>query len=238
MNPLLHKAVLAAFAALAMLGCASAPPNTATAPDGSGWHAVALPGKAATEYRWTHKQGRRALAAVADRSASMKRKHLRLPPEAVGEVSFSWWVDQLIADADVSRAETEDAPVKLLFAFGGDHGRLPARARRLFDLAEALTGERPPFATLVYVWDPRATPETVILNPRTDRIRKIVLDSGDQALGRWRDHRRNLAADYRRAFGEDPGQLLSVAVMTDSDNTGSSARAWYGPIEFHPPASP
>ncbi len=234
LNRRLVLAALAAGAAATLPGCASAPPAVSTDADGAVWQAVSLPGKPATEYRWTHKQGRRALAAVADRSASMKRRRLQLPAEDVSEVSFSWWVDQLIPQADVSRAETEDAPVKLLFAFDGDHGRLTPRNRRLFDLAEALTGERPPFATLVYVWDPRAATETVIPNPRTDRIRKIVLDSGHSGLGRWRDHRRDLAADFRRAFGENPGALLSVAVMTDGDNTGSQTRAWYGPIAFHP----
>ena len=49
----------------------------------------------------------------------------------------------------------------------------------------------------------------------------------------WRDHRRDLVADFRRAFGEDPGPLQAIAVMTDTDNTGSQAEAWYGPITLH-----
>jgi hypothetical protein len=44
---------------------------------------------------------------------------------------------------------------------------------------------------------------------------------------------RPLAADFRRAFGEDPGPLLSVGVMTDSDNTRSQARSWYGEVTLH-----
>ena len=73
---------------------------------------------------------------------------------------------------------------------------------------------------------------TVVVNPRTDRIRKIVVDSGPQHLRRWRDHQRNLAEDFRRAFHEEPGPLVSVAVMSDSDNTASKAQAWYGDIRF------
>jgi hypothetical protein len=52
-------------------------------------------------------------------------------------------------------------------------------------------------------------------------------------LRQWRDHRRDLAADFRLAFGEEPGPLQSIAVMTDTDNTGSSAQAWYGAITLH-----
>jgi hypothetical protein len=74
---------------------------------------------------------------------------------------------------------------------------------------------------------------SVVVNPRTDRVRKIVLDSGPAELGRWREHRRELAEDFRRAFGEEPGRLVGIAVMTDGDNTRTRSHAWYGAIELH-----
>jgi len=83
------------------------------------------------------------------------------------------------------------------------------------------------------VWDAAAPVGTVIVNPRSDRIRKIVVDSGPTQLRRWREHRRNLAADYRLAFGEEPGALAAIALMTDSDNTASRAQSWYGPVDLH-----
>jgi hypothetical protein len=85
----------------------------------------------------------------------------------------------------------------------------------------------------MYVWDAHAAPGSVIVNPKTDRVRKIVVDAAGDGLGQWRDHRRDFTADYRRVFGEEPGRLVAVAVMTDTDNTGTRAEAWYGPILFH-----
>jgi hypothetical protein len=41
-----------------------------------------------------------------------------------------------------------------------------------------------------------------------------------------------VVADFRAAYGEDPGELIGIAVMTDSDNTGTEAEAFYGPIEL------
>jgi len=117
-------------------------------------------------------------------------------------------------------------------AFDGDTRRLPARTQALFDLAEALSGERPPYATLMYVWDATAPVGSVIINPRTDRVRKIVVDSGSTELGRWREHQRDLRADFRLAFGEEPGAVVSVAKMTDSDNTQGRASAYYGAISL------
>ncbi|MBC7940412.1 MAG: DUF3047 domain-containing protein [Chitinophagaceae bacterium] len=229
------RCAAAGWLALLSAGCALQGPagSDTVAPPPHAWHPVALPGKASTHYTPAHKDGRAAIAAVSVRSASMWRRQMSVPTGDLGDVSFSWWVPHLMPDASVADVEREDASARVLFAFGGDLGRLTARNRMLFDLAEALTGEKPPFATLMYVWDASAPVGSVIVNPRSDRIRKIVVDSGPQQLGRWREHRRDLTADFRRAFGEAPGTLRSVAMMTDSDNTRSSAQAWYGPVRVH-----
>jgi hypothetical protein len=216
---------------LALGGCASLAPTSPPSPDPD-WHAVSLPGKAPTQYELSLKEGRWAIAARSSQSASMWRRKLQRAPEQINGVRFSWWVQDVIADASVADASREDAPARVMFGFDGNHATLPARTRLMLDLAEALTGEKPPYATLMYVWDAQAPVGTVIVNPRSDRIRKIVVDSGDAQLRRWREHRRDLAADFRLAFGEAPGTLLSVALMTDSDNTRSQALSWYGPVVF------
>ena len=58
---------------------------------------------------------------------------------------------------------------------------------------------------LMYVWDNRAMPRPSLHSRRTDRIRKIVLESGAAHVGQWRNYERDVLADYRRAFGEEPG---------------------------------
>jgi hypothetical protein len=157
----------------------------------------------------------------------------------LSQVSWSWWVDAVIAEADLSDPDRTDAPVRLIFAFEGDRDRLSGRNRLLFDLARALTGEEPPYASLVYTWASSTPVETLLNNPRSDRIRKIVVDSGSEKTKCWREHRRDLVADFQRAYGEAPGRLVGVAIMTDADNTRSQARAWYGRIHLHQPvASP
>ena len=121
---------------------------------------------------------------------------------------------------------------RVIFAFDGDRSRLSARNRAMFDLAQALTGEQPPYATLMYVWETRKPVGTVVVNPRSDRIRKLVVDAGPDHLGTWRVHQRDLTADFMHAFGERPGPLVAIGKMTDADNTRASAEAWYGPIEL------
>lgn len=214
---------------MGIAGCASGPEVVPTPP---GWTEFRLPGKRSTRYTAVRDGSIEWIRAEADASASMLRRPLRIEPEALGQVAFSWRVPRLIDGADLTAGDASDSPARIVLAFAGDAARLPERTRAMFDLAQVLTGESPPYATLMYVWDNRLAPETVLHSPRTDRIRKIVVDSGRSALGTWRHHRRDLAADYRRAFGEAPGPLVGLGLMTDADNTGSRASAWYGAVRF------
>jgi Protein of unknown function (DUF3047) len=229
-SPLLYPALLAT---LLLTACATAPDGAANG-GSSEWSDMHLPGKRPTLYSWTQKDGRSALQADSQSSASMWRRRLDPAPVAVGPVSFSWWVQDLVPGASVADVDREDAPARVIFGFEGDRRQLSARTRAMFELAHALTGEAPPYATLMYVWDSKLPVGSVVINPRSDRIRKIVVDSGPAGLRSWRDHRRDLAADFRLAFGEEPGALSSVAVMTDSDNTRTQSRTWYGSVQWQP----
>jgi Protein of unknown function (DUF3047) len=219
---------LAGMATLPLLPACGTAPKPITASEE--WHDVPLPGKPRTAYRWEVQPEGRVLVARAEGSASMYRKRLARPRATVSDVEFAWWTQALPDGGDVGSAEASDAAARVMFAFGGDHAKLSARNHLLFELAHALTGETPPFATLAYVWDTQAPVGRLVVHPRSDRMRKIVVETGRDGLGQWRRYRRNLAADYRLAFGEAPGPLLAVAVMTDSDNTRSQLTTRYRDI--------
>ena len=215
-------------------GCALIPPPSIkdSAAAAEGWHEVPLPGKQATRYARVRKDGRLAVHARAQSSASMWRRKIDVPADRLGQARWAWRVDRLNLQASIADVDAEDAVARVIFAFDGDRSRLSARNRAMFDLAQALTGEPPPYATLMYVWETRKPLGSVVVNPRSDRIRKLVVDSGPEHLGTWRVHQRNLVADYERAFGEKPGPLMAIGKMTDADNTRASAEAWYGAIEL------
>ncbi len=60
----------------------------------------------------------------------------------------------------------------------------------------------------------------------------IVVESGGEKLDQWVNEERNIHEDYIKAFGEEPPLISGVAIMTDTDNTGESATAYYGDIQF------
>lgn len=217
-----------------LAGCSHGPRVAETSESAgafAGWQHWTLPGKTATDYRPVRYGGTHdAMEAQARASASLLRRALDLDPQEIGDIRFSWKVPMLVPAADMARRETEDAVVRIVLTFDGDRSRLSARDRALSELAQLMTGEPLPYATLMYVWCPTRVPGSVILNPRTDRIRKLVVESGPARLNQWLDYERDIRADFLEVFGEEPGRLLHVAIMSDGDNTGSEFRAWYGPV--------
>lgn len=248
MGIVLRAATVAALALLA--ACAATPdggaPDTVTPahvrsfsghPPGEalpqGWRPWTLSRfKRPTEYRLVDDRGRTVVHARADASASGLVHPLRLDPARYPLLQWQWKVDALVDKADNAQKHLEDAPARLVVSFDGDMDRLPLQDRMFFDNVRLLTGQQMPYATLMYIWGNRAPRESLIHNRHTSRVRMIVVDSGAERLGAWQPVTRNVLEDYRRAFGEEPGRITAVGIMTDTDNTGEQAHAWYGDISF------
>lgn len=227
MHRIFHIAALAVLALLC--GCATVSTSDPATALGEHWSAQRLPGKRSTEYATATRAGQRCTQARANRSASLWRRSVRLEPRDWRKLQFSWWVDSLSTHATVADVDRDDASARLVLAFDGDTSRLSARNQMLFELAHTLTGEAPPYATLMYVWDASAPIGTIITNGRSDRVRKIVVESGPTRLRLWRHYERDAQADFLAAFGESPGALIGMAFMTDADNTQAQVEACYGP---------
>jgi hypothetical protein len=198
-----------------------------------GWRAWRLSKfKKPTQYRLVDDAGRVVVKAIAQASASGLVHPLKVDPRLHPWLSWQWKVDELIPAADNTRKHAEDSPLRVVVSFAGDIGSLPVGERVFFDNVRLLTGQQLPYATLMYIWENRAPRDTVIPNLHTSRIKMIVAESGRKRLGTWQEVTRNVVEDFRRAFGEEPGPITAVGIMTDTDNTGENAHAYYGDIAF------
>lgn len=233
---------------LAAAGCAFAPVTDAPLPptawekagragqaqasEASLWKHQSFPGKRKNRYQFVWREGRPAMAVQSEAAISALRQVVYTQAAPVQGIRFSWKVAALLEQADLQDSARSDSPVRIVLTFDGDRSRLSARDLMLSELARSLTGEDMPYATLMYVWSNQLPVGTVVSSRRTDRIRKMVIESGPAGLNRWLDYERDVRADFERAFGEAPGRLMAVGIMTDSDNTGGSVRAWYGPVSL------
>jgi Protein of unknown function (DUF3047) len=216
----------------------SALPAAANAPDGLSapvqvqWQHRTFPGKKPGRYEVVSVDGRAVVASESDASASMLRQTVRVEASQLSSVKFSWKVPALIDGADMRSGDKSDSPARVVLAFEGDRSKFSARDAMLAELALSLTGEPMPYATLMYVWTGDGDVDSVLKSARTDRIRKLVVEAGPSRLGQWLEYERDVRADFVKAFGEEPGALVGVGIMSDTDNTRGQARAWFGPVSL------
>jgi len=198
-----------------------------------GWNFYRIaPYKKNTVYRLENYQGRTVLSANSKTSASGLAVKLR--PRAANNLWLQWEWKALSAIPEADNAEHyhDDAPLRILVAFDGNKSKLPLKEKINFEMANLISGQEMPYATLMYIWSGKSPVDTIINNAHTSRIKMIVVDSGWDNLGAWHKHQRDLAADYKRAYGEAPGEVIGIALLTDTDNTKSETRALYGDIEL------
>jgi hypothetical protein len=177
-------------------------------------------------------EGRTVLHGTADRSASAYVAFLKPKAAVPAALSWRWKTDALVPGADNRDKSREDAPLRVIVAFDGDPATLPEAEQKRFKRAKNLSGRDLPYAMLMYIWSEQVAVESLIPSAHTSQLKMLVVASGASGLGQWQSVRRNLAQDYRRAYGAEPGRVLGVAVMTDTDNTGAKAVGQYADIRF------
>ena len=192
--------------------------------------------KKQTSYDLVQKDGATVVMARADDSASGLIHPLnRVDARRFRALAWRWKTQALVRDQDNTRSATEDAPLRLVVRFDGDRTKLDFSERLFAAQVKAVTGQELPYATLMYIWARTSPRETVITSRFTERIRMIVAESGEEGLGAWQQVRRDLYEDFRRAYGEEPGPITGIGIMTDTDNTRTQAESWYGDIALGEP---
>lgn len=238
-----HCKLLSLVAMLSATATAGATPDvprfSAMAPGTlpTGWHVLRpAPNAPNTRYTLVTENDKTVLQAQADGSMSGLVHPVRVDLRRFPRLRWQWKIRAPVRQADMTQKSGDDYAARLYVMFDYPLERLPFGTRAKLKLAETLYGQKIPTAALNYVWDNRQPVGTIQPNTWTDRARMIVLRSGAGQAGEWVTETRDLAADFRAAFGEDPPEVVAVAVATDTDNTGESAQAWYGDIVFLPAA--
>ena len=172
------------------------------------------------------------IKAEANSSASGLIREIRINASDYPIVQWRWKVSNLLKKADVHKKEGDDYPARIYITFEYDPSRLSFFEKAKYKAVRLLYGQYPPLAAINYIWESFAPVGTIVPNPYTDRAMMIVVESGEDKVNQWVCEERNLFEDYKKAFGENPPMISGVAVMTDTDNTGEPATAYYGDILF------
>ena len=84
-----------------------------------------------------------------------------------------------------------------------------------------------------YVWDSTAPAGTIVQSEKTSLVTYVVLRSGVGEVGKWITETRNVAEDFKRIYGQEPGELAeAISISIDSNDTHDRAECFVGEISF------
>ncbi len=186
--------------------------------------------KSHTHYEWSPEN--HVIHAVSSAAASGLTYRLDQEAGKAPILRWRWRVSHSISKGEEKTKAGDDYAARIYVTFRYDPSKVGAGARIKYGFAKALYGEYPPHAGINYIWANRLAQGESTPNPYTDRVMMVAVRSGDSEAGKWFAEERNIQEDYRTLFKEDPPPLAGIALMTDTDNTGSQAEAWYADIEL------
>jgi hypothetical protein len=240
------RLILVLVAAASAAGCAMTPPppagtvTTSVTPFSSNPPGTHLPKnwvpwslnrfKPPSRYELVKDEnGSIVVKAITNGSASGLIHYLDVDPRATPFLTWRWKA----MDLAPSKASADDSPVRVVVSFDGDLEKLPFGDRMFYNNFRLFTGQQLPYAALMYIWGSRTPKEQITPNRHTSRIKILVVENGREKLGTWQAISRNVREDFRRAFGEEPGKIISIGILTENEDAKREMEAYYGDLGFH-----
>ena len=183
-----------------------------------GWKGGQTWGFPKHDFTVVNHDGRRALHLRSTDESSTVSKDIKgkVKLKETPILEWSWKVVTLPKGADSRSKHTDDQAAQLYVSWP----RFPQAVRSRI---------------IGYIWDTTAPQGLVVQSEKTSTVTYVVVRSGPGELGKWLTERRNVVEDYRKIYGEEPDNPGAVSIAIDSDDTHSTAEAFFGAIVFSKP---
>lgn len=174
----------------------------------TGWESKSF--KGTTEYHLLNVNGRTVVRASSRNSASGLIRKIRFQPSKYRYLRWSWMISHTVKGGDEMSRSGDDYAARVYVVFPGHY----------FWQMKAIN----------YIWANTLVKGSSVSSVYASDSKMVAVESGNAKAGQWIAEERDLLADYRLLFGTDPPEAEAIAIMTDTDNTGGSAEAWYGDV--------
>lgn len=164
---------------------------------------------------WRFKDG--ALHTHQDDSSTLVGHKVSLDPATSPMLRFTFQVNTHPAGADLRKKGTEDSALRIFVVFDRGGG--------LFS----------PPDSIAYAFGDGARKGKMFASDRFDNVKYMVVAGGAAELGKKITIERNVAEDYRKAFGKAPPKIKAIGIKSDSNNTDGKAWALIYNIEVGAP---
>ena len=201
-----------------------------------GWSILPLPRKKAPDFTLVHDGGVTVLHVRSESAVGSAVHRMRVDPRAANRLTWRWKVDHALANAALGTREGDDFAARVYVSFDVPEESLSFASRAKLKIARFIYGPDTPAAAICYVWDNRHPVGTTLWSPFSDRLRMVVLESGNARAGEWVAESRDVDADFRAAFAATwkapTPAITGVAVAADTDQTLESVNAWFGDLRL------
>ena len=205
--------------------------QTASALEKGDWKVMEFPGIAPSSF--VHRPDGR-IDVVSDKSSAMLYRALAPDESDRRYLRWRWRVDAAMPPTDIRVKGGDDRPIALHVWFEDPPGRKSFFGAIRNTVIEALFGIPVSGRVITYVWGGTGKPGDAQINPHIgDDSWMIVRRAGGARPGKWIAERVDLAADFRRGFGEEAPAARMIAIAADSEDTHTASTALIRDIRFH-----
>ena len=176
-----------------------------------------------TQYVVVPFDGQRVLKATSNDSATIITKPIRIDLEETPYLNWSWRVEDQLSGINETTKSGDDFAARIYLVIG-DNLLNPATK------------------AINYVWSSNQPRYSRWSNPFAgEKVQMIAVRGATDTISQWRKEKRNVYQDLINVFGDKGSEhknrkayryLDAIAIMTDSDNSGRAATAYYGDIFF------
>jgi len=169
------------------------------------------------EFRIVTQGGRKVLHLKSGNDGSTISREIKVDVKSHPILQWSWQAVTLPKGGDARKSATDDQAGQLYVTFP----RFPSQVRSRI---------------ISYLWDTTAPVGAVFKSEKTGLVTYVVVRSGPGDLGKWVTESRNVLEDYKKIYGEAPGEEVgAISISIDSNDTRSSAESYFGEILFRKP---
>lgn len=172
------------------------------------WKEKSFKGK--TSYTIVNEGGNHILRAESIGSASGLIYKYSYDPKNYPILLWKWKVENILKKGDATKKQGDDFAARIYVVF--PHW-FPPKTK-----------------SLNYIWANKLKKGSIVANKFYSKAILIAVESGEENIGKWISEKRNVYQDYKDVFNEEPPKVGAIAIMTDTDQTGERALAYYDDI--------
>jgi hypothetical protein len=168
-----------------------------------------------TRYEVSEEDTSMVLTGSTLEGASAMWRMLTVQPGRYAKLNWRWRVRKLLSDNTPQRSKTgDDYAARVYVVFEPHIVNWKTRA-------------------ICYVWSANEPVGATYQSPYASTVMIMVLQSGKENKNKWIKESRDVVADYKSLFKEDPEMITGVAIMVDADNSMQEAVAWFDDLKLN-----